>query len=183
MTPGNFTLEDAPEQRRVFDVFVEGDREVKEFLEHGEQMVDLMLTDLTTDIANFAADRLRELAPGSIKGLVSVGAAHLGEPGAIDATAGVEPAITSDVFSRGLGSSPEDFPVYVDVGTGIHGEFERPIVSIPGNVQVFEWHGEKIFARSTSGQKAQHYSDQAYDDTLGYVPTRLALAQLPNGGT
>lgn len=157
-------------------IIVMGDDEAKAFLRAERGVVDIWLGGLVDDIADFAADRLRAHAPGSIEMLVETAHDTAGGVGAREATAGVIPDITQENFSRGLGSDPADWPVFPDVGTGIYGEHGTPIRVIPGNVMVFESHGERIFAHTIKGQPAQHYSDRAFEDTVAYAPVRVEMA-------
>lgn len=164
--PGLFTL-------------VLGDDEAKAYLHHGDEMVERMLIDVTGDIAEHAADEIRTTAPGRIKELVSHDDPHVPTPGVVVAEAGVEPEITEETLGRGMRSDPADFPVYVEKGTGIYGEYARPIVMLPGIVMVFEYHGHKIFTPYIAGQRGQHYTEHAYEATLGWIPSRLERAKLP----
>lgn len=173
-SPGNF-------------VFVVGDEEAKAYLRDGDRHVGSMVTDIVNDIAEHAADELRFLAPGRIGAeLVDVEKAHSPEPGIVQAVAGVLPDLTDEAMFgpvRGLTSDPAHYPVFVDVGTGVHGERGRPIVTIPGNVMVFSIGDHKIFTHTVKGQKAQHYSDRAWLNTIYWTPTRIARGRLPSGGT
>jgi hypothetical protein len=158
------------------NLIILGDDEAKAMLHAEPALVDVWLSGLVDDISDFAAERLRVHAPGRIDQLVDAAHDLPGEAGAIEATAGVIPDITEGNFNRGLGSDPADWPVFVDVGTGVYGAHGSPIRSIPGNVMVFEADGQRIFARQIKGQPAQHYSDRAFEDTVGWTPARIELA-------
>lgn len=157
---------------------VEGDREVQEWLVAEPGRIDDWLYELVDETSFFASARLRERAPGKIEGLVDTDLANEPEPGLFQAIAGVGPDITEETFGRGLGSDPADYPVYVEVGTGIFGEHGTPIETIPGHVMgPFEafW-GEMIYAKSVKGQPGQHYARQSFEDTVGWLPGRIEVA-------
>lgn len=159
-------------------VTVIGDDEAKAWLRGGRARVNDWLYQLTDSIVFHEADQLHELAPGRIKDLVSVALARETEPGVFEGTAGVEPEVTEASFARGLGSDPADFPVYVDQGTGIFGEFRSPIYAIPGHVMgPIEWEGRTIYVTSFKGQPAQHFSDRAFADTVAWIPARIEEAR------
>jgi hypothetical protein len=167
--PGNFVM---------YDSEVEGDERAKEYLVTTPKRVNDWLYELVDATIFFAADRLRVHAPGGIDSLVGVDLPHELEPGRIDGTAGVEPDITEETFMSGLGSDPADYPVFVDVGTGIFGPERREIFTIPGHVMgPISWQGREIFVSSFKGQKAQHYSDRAYEDTTAWLPAKVELAK------
>lgn len=169
--PGNFIL-------------VTGDDEASAWLRSGNEHVMSMVTDVVDDIAEHAADELRSLAPGRIGAeLVDVAHAYMSEPGIVEAVAGVEPEITPDTFTRGLGSDPADFPVFVDQGTGEFGQYRRPIEVIPGNVMVIPFPEGKVFTPKIKGQEAQQFSERAWENTIFWTPVRLFSASLPSGGT
>lgn len=155
---------------------VMGDEEAKAYLRAMPAQVDAWLSELVDDFADFAGERLRAHAPGRIDQLVDVAHDEPGGGRSREAVAGILPDVTQENFSRGLGSDPADWPVFPDVGTGIYGEYHKEIQVIPGNVMVFE-HGDiRVFARSTRGQPAQHFSDRAFEDTVGWAPARVELA-------
>lgn len=163
-------------------VIVEGDRDAQRWLLTGQGRVDDWLYELTDEISFFAYGRIHEHAPGRIGGLVEIDPAHEPEIGSFEATAGVMPDLTEETFGRGLGSDPADFPVYVEVGTGVFGEHGTPIESIPGHVMgPFEFMGEMIFAREVKGQRGQHYVRAAFEDTVGWLPGRIETALLELG--
>lgn len=163
-------------------VIVEGDREAKSFLIDSGR-IDDWLYELTDDAAFFAAGRLRERAPGSISGLVDFDPTRELEIGSYEAIAGVEPDILEEDFGRGLGSDPADYPVYVELGTGIFGEFETMIETIPGHVMgpfLGSW-GDIIYARRVKGQPGQRYAEQSFEDTVGWLPGKIEVALIELG--
>lgn len=164
-------------------VIVEGDREVKDWLIAEPEHIDDWLYELVDEVSFFAAGRLRERAPGGISGLVDIDLANELDPGHFEAVAGVEPDITEETFGRGLGSDPADYPVYVEVGTGIFGEFGTPIEAIPGHlmgpISAFSMtgiHDSFFFTKSVKGQKPQHYARESFEDTVGWLPARIEVA-------
>jgi hypothetical protein len=162
-SPGNFIL-------------VVGDEDAKRGLRGIDNKIDDWLYELVDSIAFQAADRLRVHAPGSIPDLVGVDLTSEENVGAFEATAGVEPDFSLEDFGHGLGSDPADYPVYVDQGTGIYGEKKTPITVIPGNFMTFFVNGRRIFTNIVQGQPAQHFSQKANDDTMGWVPMRIEFA-------
>lgn len=156
---------------------VEGDREVQEWLVAEPGRIDDWLYELIDETSFFASARLRERAPGSIEGLVDTDLASEAEPGLFQAIAGVGPDITKETFGRGLGSDPADYPVYVEVGTGIFGEHGTPIETIPGHVMAFMGReGRMIFTGKVAGQPGQHYARESFEDTVGWLPGRIEVA-------
>lgn len=172
--PGVFTL-------------IEGDDEAATYLYEGDEHVEAMLTDLVGDITDHAAEELRTLAPGTIGAeLIGTDEPHLPDQGAIVGVAGVLPDISEEMnlgAIRGLGSDPADYPVFVELGTGIFGEYERPIQVMPGHVMVIPFPDGKVFTRSIAGQPGQHYAERAYENTIQWIPGRLTTRHLPSGGT
>lgn len=157
-------------------VIVEGDREVKDWLIAEPSRIDDWLYELIDETSFFASSRIREHAPGHIDELVDTDLAHELEPGFFEAIAGVEPEITEETFRRGLGSDPADFPVFVEVGTGVFGEHGTPIETIPGHVMAFMGReGRMIFTGKVAGQRAQHYTRTAFEDTVGWLPGRIEV--------
>lgn len=162
--PGNF-------------VVVVGNEEAKHGLLHAAESIDDWLYELTDAVAQQAADRFRTHAPGAIDLLVDVDLAHETAPGHFESSAGVEPYVVPWEFHRGLGSDPADYPVYVDRGTGIYGDRHSIIYPIPGHVMGPIWYqGRQIYIKSSKGQPAQHFSDKAFADTVGWTPARIELA-------
>lgn len=160
------------------DIVVEvvGPQGLAEKLREIDRGIDSWLVDLVDDAAVYSGRRLEEHAPGSIKDLVSVDEAQPVQeaiPGSIEAVAGVHHALGLEE-PRGLGSSSEDYPYFVDAGTGIYGETGTPITSFPGGVMgPFEFQGRMIYARTTKGQPAQDYSGSAFRDVDAYLPLRI----------
>lgn len=145
---------DISERESLFALFDHEERAVRELVE---------------DVADAAAENLRQHAPGNFKIAALVAAtraSRLETGGGYEATAGV----TRD--PQPGGGNP-DWPVFPDIGTGRHGEFQRDIVSPAGNMMVFEYQGRTIFTRKVKGQEAQHYSDEAYLDTLFGMPVHI----------
>lgn len=162
-----------------FELIIEDDEEVKRWLRAGEGHVNDWLYELVDAATFHAADRLRALAPGSIGvELIDVELPHEAEPGVIEGVAGVEPDLTQATFSRGLGSDPADFPYFVEVGTGVYGEFGTPIQTIPGTYPMaWESAGNLIFAWEVRGQKPQRYGERSFEETAGWLPARIELAR------
>jgi hypothetical protein len=160
-----------------FELIIEDEDDVKPWLRSSHDQVNDWLYELVDSAVFYAAQRLRTHAPGQIDQLVDVTLPHEPEPGRIEGVAGVEPDITQESFSRGLGSNPADYPFYVEVGTGIYGEFGMPIHTIPGTYPMaFEHAGTMVFAWETKGQKGQHYGRQAFEETAEWMPARIQLA-------
>lgn len=143
-------------------------------LRHIDENVDAWLRDLVDDTVDFAAERLREHAPGAIDALVeSEGGQFDPQLDAIEGVAGVIPDPTEEYISKS-GSRRSDYPYYVDVGTGIYGPEERPITSMPGGVMgPIEFRGRMLYLTSIRGQEAQDFSGAATRDTdlwlLGHI--------------
>lgn len=155
-------------------VIVQGDREVKDWLLTGSARVDDWLYELVDGAVFYAAQRIKEHAPGHIDQLVDVSLAHEHATGAFEGAAGVEPEITESTFHVGLGSDPADFPVFVEVGTGIFGPIGQPISSIPGHLMgPINDGGREIFVAVIQGQRPQHYVENAYHDLVETTPVRI----------
>jgi hypothetical protein len=154
---------------------VSGDKEVKEYLATSPQRVDDWLYELVDGAVFFAADRIRAHAPGSIDRLVDVQVPNVLSPGVIEGIAGVEPDITEETFGRGLGSDPADYPVFVEVGTGIFGEVGTPITSIPGHKMgpIIGSDGHFFYTTIVKGQPPQHYTENAFDETVIWMPGHI----------
>lgn len=163
--PGNF-------------VIVIGDEDAKRGLRGAQGKVNEWLVELSDDLAFFAAGRLATHAPGNIHELVDVSLATELDPGVIEAGAGVTRARGIGDPNRGRDSNPQDYPVFVDQGTGIYGERRSPIYATPGTLMgPIEWMGRDIFIHSFKGQIAQHFSDRAFEDTVRYTPERIELSK------
>lgn len=161
---------------------VQGDAETKHWLRSQDRRVDDWLYELVDGLVFYAAGRMRERAPGSIKELVDIDLATETATGAFEGIAGVEPDITEDTFHRGLGSNPADSPVFVEIGTGVFGEVGEPISSIPGHLMgPIEWMGDIYYASTIQGQKPQRYAEQSFEDTVHVAPERI-MAALPELG-
>jgi len=50
---------------------------------------------------------------------------------------------------------------YQHDGTGVHGPLHRPIRAKRGKVMVFEWRGQRVFARQVSGAPATKFLERA----------------------
>lgn len=144
-----------------------------------DHRVDAWLIDLVDDAVDFAAGRLREHAPGRIADFVTSdgpqGEIHQGR--VIEGEAGVTPDPLEGFVSK-RGSRRADFPFYVDVGTGLFGEFHRPITAFPPNqMGPIEIGGEMVYVDMIRGQEGQHYSDESARDTdiwlAGHIGSRL----------
>ncbi len=161
------------------DVELRGLRELQGFLGGLDDRVDDWLYE-TVDAGTFVAeDSLKANAPGSIKDLVGVDLPRFGPSGSIvTGEAYVDPDFEADFegngLSRGLGSSPADYPYYVDVGTGIYGETGTPITAFPGGVMgPIEYGGRMIYVKEIKGQPAQRYSDAAARDVDAFLDFRI----------
>jgi hypothetical protein len=159
--PGNFTI-------------VLGDDRAKTSLRKADAVIDDWLYELTDDVAQKAGDRLRANAPGAIDRLVSIDLVEEVGPSSFESIAGVEQDTFYGNSDRGLGSSPRDYPIYVDQGTGIYGEKKSPIHTIPGNLMgPIRFKGRTHFVPSFKGQPAQHFSERSFIDTIGWTPFRI----------
>lgn len=151
-------------------------RELRDWLDGLDDRVDAWLHDLVDDATDLAGERLVAHAPGSIKDLVEVDDPRPGDEGLIvSGEAYVTPALDEhgDNDDR-PGSNPEDFPYYVDVGTGIFGDRGVPITAFPGSVMgPIEYGGRMIYIRSFKGQQAQLYSEAAADDVDAMLDFRI----------
>lgn len=150
--------------------------------------INLMVADLVDDIADQAGQELIAHAPGGIPFLVEVHGVTALDPGIVKATAGVmpDPGAGERPQHHGFGSDPHDYPLFVDVGTGVFGEFGTPILAAPGTKMVIPPGGGypgKTFAHEIKGQEGQHFSQRSFDATVGWVPTRIARMKLPSGGS
>lgn len=157
-------------------VLVEGDDRVKRWLSGSSGRVDDWLYELIDAMAFYASERIKQRAPGHIDQLVDITLAHELDPGAFEAIAGVEPDITEDTFGRGLGSDPADYPVFVEVGTGIFGPVGEPISTIPGHVMgpiKDPSTGKDFFATVIQGQRPQRYVEQAHEDLVLWTPVKI----------
>lgn len=171
-------------------VLVEGEKEVKAFLSTRNQRVNDWLYQVTDAMVFYAAERISQHAPGHISELVGVHLAHETETGAFEATAGVEPDISQENFSgrssvHGLGSNPADYPVFVEVGTGIFGPVGTPISSIPGHLMgpIHDpFTGRDIFVKVVKGQRPQHYAERSFEELVEHTPVMLKAA-LPELGS
>lgn len=167
--------------------FIDGDQQAQRYLLEGESNIERMLVDLVNDIAEHAHDELEVLAPGQIgTSLIGLNRAHSPEPGVIRAVAGVERDLSDEdalTGEGGLGSDPADYPVYVEVGSGVFGPIGQPIRSIPGHPMVIQFPEGKIFTETVLGQHPQHYAQRAYENTVRWIPERLTTSRLPSGGT
>lgn len=157
-------------------VIVEGDRDAKRWMRTANARVDDWLYELVDEMIFVAAGRLRERAPGSIPGLVDIRPAHETATGAFEGIAGVEPDITEETFHSGLGSDPADFPVFVEVGTGIFGPVGQPISSIPGHLMgpIFDPAvGRNIYVQTIQGQRPQRYAERSFEDLVDVAPVMI----------
>jgi hypothetical protein len=139
-----------------------------------DDRVDSWLKDLVDDAVDFAAARLREHAPGRIDELVvSDGPQFEPQIGAIEGVAGVTSDPTEQFVSR-RGSRRADYPIFVDVGTGIHGPLARPITAFPGHAMgPIEFSGRMIYPTEIRGQHAQDFSGEATRDTDAWLPAHI----------
>lgn len=181
-------------------VQAEGVKEVQAFFLSAHARVDQWGKSLVNDVAEYAADRLRALAPGEIPALVSTDEVHVDAFGALQAIAGVEPDISRgtlgfssaqgfDSFlarSRmpGIGSDPAHYPVFVDVGTGIYsigpGAPRKPIHALPGSFMRFiAANGRLVTTTTVLGQPPKNFSRQAYAYTIKHLPFLISKAGHP----
>jgi hypothetical protein len=139
-----------------------------------DDRVDTWLVDLVDDAVDFAANRLRDHAPGRIGDFVMSDGPQ-GEPqfGMIEGMAGVTPDPLEGFVSK-RGSKRADFPYYVDVGTGVYGEHHSPITSFPPNhMGPVEWRGQMVYFSQIRGQQPQDYSGEATRDTDAWLPEKI----------
>lgn len=156
----------------------------QEWLDHLDDRVDSWLTDLTDDVVDFAAGRLRSHAPGSIDEFVTSDGPEL-EPqlGIIEGMAGVIEDPDEEFVSR-RGSQRRAFPLFVDIGTGIFGEFGRPITAFPGHVMgPVEFHGRMTYPTIIAGQEPQDYSGAATRDTNAWLTGKIRASAQKLGKT
>lgn len=161
------------------------DGEEERFLRSLPGRVDRMASDLVDDLSEYASDRIKEHAPGGIFHLVEVSGSSPVDPGVFEAVAGVTPAHGEGDEIRTFGgrSNPDDYPFFVDQGTGIHGEFGRPIeVAPPGFMQI-DFEDGRVRTHSIRGQQPQEYVKESYRETLAYAPIRIGASKLPSGGS
>lgn len=150
---------------------------VKQRLRRAESGIDDWLYELTDRIAFQASERLRIHAPGNIPLFVDVDLAHETGPGHFEATAGVTPDPTNLKPISRRGSDPADYPIFVDQGTGIYGVTRSPIYAVPGHLMgPISYRGRDIYVHSVEGQPAQHFSREAFVDTVAVTPARIELA-------
>lgn len=163
------------------DVEVRDLQELHDFLAGLDDRVDDWLREMVDEAIDLAGRRLVAHAPGGIKDLVGTDEPRPGDDGVlVQGEAYVTPDEDVDEQADGAGSSPADYPYYVDVGTGVYGDSGTPITSFPGGVMgPIEFGGRMIYIKSHKGQPAQRYSDAAADDVdvmLGYrLPTRVGM--------
>jgi hypothetical protein len=165
-------------------VLVEGDREFKTWSKGLHGRVDDWLYELVDGMIFYAAGRMKEHAPGGIKDLVDIDLVDRTATDAFEGIAGVEPDLTEETFSVGLGSDPADFPVFVEVGTGIYGEVGEPISTIPGHLMGPIYNpktGGVFYASVIRGQPAQHYAREAFEELVERTPVVIKTA-LPELG-
>lgn len=147
-----------------------------DWLDSLNERVDRWLTDLVDDTVDFAAGRLKEHAPGRIDELVTSDGPQF-EPqfGVIEGMAGVTPDPTESFVSR-RGSKRADWPLFVDIGTGIYGDTGKPITALPGEQMgpLIE-HGMQFFFNEIKGQRPQDFSGAAARDTDAWIPMHIEL--------
>lgn len=170
--PGNFVLVEEGT----------GSADAKEWLRGANRRVDDWLYELADSLTFFAAGRLVEHAPGKIKGLVGTKPAHETITGAFEGVAGVEPDILQENFHRGVGSDPADYPVFVEVGTGVFGPVGTVISSMGGRLMgPIPWEGRQIFTRVVQGQRPQLYAERSFLELVAVTPVRIK-EELPSLG-
>lgn len=165
------------EQPGVFTIVI-GDDDAKRGLRGAQGKVDDWLVELSDSIAFHAADRLRALAPGHIPELVDTSLTTELDTGAIEAGAGVTRARGIADPNRGRDSDPQDYPVFVDQGTGVYGEKKSPIYATPGHLMgPIEWMGRDIYVPMVRGQIAQHFSERSFEDTVRFTGERIEFSK------
>lgn len=141
-----------------------GDREFFAYADAHEHAI-FHLVDAAKDIADKVRDTAREFAPKRTGRLALEG---------VDAE--VEMVTSTSVrVVAGLRDRPE-YGIFVHEGTGIYGDFHRPIFAHRGNVFAFDVNGKPKFSRSNLGQMPHPFVREAVlivEDT--YVPARVAL--------
>jgi len=151
-------------------------REFRDWLDGLDDRVDAWLHDVVDEAVDYGGAQLVAHAPGSIKDLVGTDDPRPGDEGVlVHGEAYVIPAIDEKGDNDAKpGSNPEDYPYYVDVGTGIFGERGAPITAFPGGVMgPIEYGGRMIYLKSTKGQRAQLYSEAAADDVDAMLDFRI----------
>lgn len=157
-------------------VLIQGDKEAKQWLRSADRRVDDWLYELVYSMVFYAADRLAAHAPGSITELVETQIARPTATDSLEGIAGIIPDITQETFHSGLGSNPADYPVFVEVGTGVFGPVGHPISTIPGHLMgpFFDPEaGRDIFVQSIRGQRPQRYAEHSFDETVEWAPTKI----------
>lgn len=158
----------------VFTI-VEGRAEVKAWLRSAPARIDDWLYELSDSVVFHAHDALRETSPGRIKFLVEADPVKEDAPHLFEGSAGVTPEGRA---LPGPGSAREDFPYYVDQGTGLYGALHSIIHPLHGNLMgPILYRGRSIYVKSFEGQKPQHYGRQAYEETVAWMPGRLEVAK------
>lgn len=157
------------------DVEVASLRKLHGLLDGLDDRVDDWLLEVVDAGIFHAQERLVAHAPGGIKDLVDVDLPRFELAGSIvTGEAYVDPDLDETSDDGGLGSSPADYPYYVDVGTGIFGDVGTPITAFPGHVMgPIEYGGRMIYVKSFKGQPAQRYSDAAARDVDVMLGFRL----------
>lgn len=156
-------------------IIAEGESRVKVWLKTADQRVDDWLYELSDSIVFHARDTLYETAPGGIRALVGWDNVDEVGPGLFEGSAGVLP---DGPALPGPGSAKEDYPFYVEEGTGIYGELHSIIYPLVGPVMgPIPYRGRDIFVRSSKGQPGQHYGREAYEETVAWTPGRIELAK------
>lgn len=156
-------------------VIVEGDKEAKAWLRTAEPRIDDWLYEVSDSIVFHESDLLHETAPGRIKALVDYVPVVEERPHYFEGLAGVKP----DGFALpGPGSAKEDYPFYVEEGTGLYGELHSIIYPLVGTLMgPIEDFGYEYWIKSSKGQPGQHYGRRAYEETVAWVPSRLEEAK------
>lgn len=138
-----------------------------------DEHVDAWLRDLVGDTVEHAASSFVDRAPGRIRDFVTSDPPQLDRGSVIEGVAGVTPDPLEGFVSK-RGSRRADFPLYVDVGTGLFGEHQRPITSFPPNLMgPIELGGEMVYLSQTRGQPAQDYSGEATRDTDAWLDSHI----------
>jgi hypothetical protein len=121
------------------------------------------------DFAQDVADRIVEVA----RGLAPKRTGRLAAEG-IDAE--IELVTPNSVrVVAGLRAHPE-YGVFVYTGTGIYGEFHRPIVAHRGNVMAYDIDGRHMFSRMVLGQVPHPFIHEALLLVEGtYLPARVRI--------
>lgn len=165
----------------LFDLDIQVESNVDRLSEHAvHRMLGELLTDTVEDVEEFLrfivpkgdTDRLSEAVSSSAAHETDVGLeAAVGIP-PIETVQGLSPAV-KDLFQPGEQDS-DDYPLYVDRGTGIFGPAGVPITARHVHVMHFDdADGFDIFRSEVKGQEGAHFMLASYAFSLIVLETRL----------